>query len=116
MSEVSNIIKFLSGKRFPLSDETRLQSSIEEELQRDGVIFKREFRLSPEDRIDFLIGRVGVEVKIKGGKLAIYRQVERYAQRDAVDALILVTNVAMGMPEEINGKPVHVFNLGRAWL
>lgn len=116
MRDTQTIISFFAGKRFPLSDEKRLQTAIEEEFQRAGILYEREFRLSPKDVIDFIVGRVGIEVKIKGGKLAIFRQVERYAQHDGIDALILATNVAMGMPEEINGKPVHVVNLGRAWL
>lgn len=111
--------KFLSGKRFPLSDEKRLQQAIEEEFQRAGVLYSREHLLSGTDRkdiIDFVIGDTGIEVKIKGGKLAIYRQLERYAEHDELACIVLVTNVAMGLPEEISGKPVHMVNLARAWL
>jgi hypothetical protein len=106
----------LAGKMFPLSDEKRLQNAIEDELQRAGVIVKREYRLSTKDIIDFMVGSVGIEVKIKGGKLDIYRQLERYAEHELVSHLILVTNVAMGLPPDIKGKPTSIINLARAWL
>lgn len=110
------IIRILSGTRFPLSNEKLLQAAIEEEFDAHGVEHLREHRLSDADIIDFTVGRIGLEVKIKGTKREIFRQVERYAVHDIIDEIILATNVPMGMPAEINGKAVHVFNLSRAWL
>lgn len=110
------IIRVLAGCRFPLSNEKLLQAAIQEEFDAHGVEHSREHRLSAADIPDFLIGRIVVEVKIKGSKRDIYAQVKRYADHDVVDELILATNVPTGMPTEINGKPVHVFNLARAWL
>lgn len=110
------IIQHLSGKRFSLSDEKRLQAEMEETFTAAGIEYDREYRLSHKDIIDFKIGRIGIEVKIKGGKLNIHRQIERYAASDELDEIILATNVATGMPETIKDKKIHVFNLGRAWL
>ena len=110
------ISQILSSRRFSLSNEKRLQEEIAEALALAGVQLVREFRLDAGSIIDFMVGDVGIEVKIKGSKLSIFRQVERYAGFDQIRQLLLVTNVPMGMPAEINGKPVFVFNLAKAWL
>lgn len=106
----------LSRLRLPLSTEVKLQLAIAEEFDAAGVDYEREVQLSPEDRPDFMIGDVAIEVKIKGSKRAIFHQVERYAQHARVRELILISNVAMGFPPEINGKPVYFHNLAKAWL
>ncbi|AMX93707.1 MULTISPECIES: hypothetical protein [Mesorhizobium] len=116
MTTVQQIIGLLAGIRLPLSDEKRLQAAISDEFTLADIPHEREVRLSPEDVIDFMCGEIGIEVKIKGGKRAIFHQVERYAQHDSIKELILVSNVAMGFPPEINGKPVYFHNLAKAWL
>lgn len=113
---VQTIMALFSRLRLPLSDEKRLQAAIAEEFDAAGIVYEREARLSPADVIDFMSGEIGIEVKIKGSKRAIFHQVERYAQHDRVKELILVSNVAMGFPPEINGKPVYFHNLAKAWL
>ena len=95
----------------------RDREEIEAALIEAGIPTAREVRLSDEDIIDFVVDEtIGIEVKIKGSKMAIYRQMERYAQHASLSALILITNVPTGFPEEINGKPVYVVNLAKAWL
>ncbi len=116
MSELQKIVHLMSSRRFSLSDEKRLQAEMEELFTAAAFSFKREHRLDSRSIIDFMFGDVGVEVKIKGSRLNIYRQLERYAEFEAVRCLLLVTNVPMGLPELINGKPAHVINLARAWL
>lgn len=93
-----------------------MQLSIEEALDAAGFPNKREHRLSVADRIDFMIGSVGLEAKTRCNKRAIYRQLERYAQHDEIEALILVTGTAMGLPAAINGKPIYLVATGRAAL
>lgn len=113
----ADIVRFIEGARWPLSNEKLLQSEIETQLQERGVEFEREVRLFDGDIIDFVLdGSIGVEVKIKGSKLAIYRQVERYCLHDRVQSLVLVTNVATGLPQFINGKPTFIASLGKGWL
>jgi hypothetical protein len=118
MSNVHQIIALLKRSRFSLSDEKKLQEEIGDALTAAGVEFSREHRLNAKDIPDFMIGGIAVEIKIKAGagKLAIYRQVERYCQHDDVKEIILVSNVPMGLPAVINGKPAHFVNLGKAWL
>ena len=116
--KVQEIIQILSGCRFPLANEKMLQAAIEEEFDAHGVEHSREHRLSSEDVIDFFFEAegIGAEIKIKGSKRAIYGQIQRYAKHDCIRELILVTNVPMGVPAEVEGKPVYVVNLAKAWL
>lgn len=74
----------------------------------------REVRLGSRDRIDFLVGRVGVEVKVGGTLAEVVRQLLRYAERDEIDSLVLVTTQQRhrGAPRELNGKPVLVIWMG----
>lgn len=103
--------------RLLIDDEKAVQAAISERLTAAGVDHEREVRLSPRDVIDFVcVGRVGIEVKIKGGRRAILRQVERYAASDQLVAIVVVTAVAIGLPLEIAGKPISVVSIGRAWL
>ena len=116
MTTVAEIVAALRPLRLPLSDEIRLHQHMADAFDSAGIGYQREVRLSPRDRVDFLVGTVGIEVKIKGGKRDIFRQLERYAEHDGVGALLLVSNVPMGLPPTINGKPVTYFSLARAWL
>jgi len=111
-----HLIDVLNSYRWPLSDEKVLQAEIARAFQAQDITFRREVYLGPGDIVDFMVGDVAVEVKIKGAKRAIYRQLERYAAHDAVGAILLATNVPMGLPEHINGKPVSIAALGRGWL
>jgi hypothetical protein len=110
------MVLFLGNRRFHLSDEKRLQSLIAAEFVTAGIEHEREVRLSGADIIDFMVGDIGIEVKIKGQRREIYRQCERYCRHEKVKALILATNVAMGFPPELAGKATYFVHLGRAWL
>lgn len=113
---VDDVLIALRGQRLPLSDEKKLQASIAVLFEAAALPLEREVRLSPSDIIDFFGEGIGIEVKIKGGKRDIYHQLERYAKHDAVEQLILVTNVPIGMPPEIEGKPIYVHSIAKAWL
>lgn len=73
--------------------EVDLQDEIAERLDRAGIWHQREARLSPEDRIDFLVeGGIGIEVKSGvQNRSAVRTQLVRYAQHEKVNALILAT-------------------------
>lgn len=113
----SELAKLLSRTRLPSGNEAALQLAIEQALRSAEVSFEREKRLSAADRIDFLAaGGIGIEAKVRYPKRAIYRQLERYAERIEVTALILVTGTAIGVPPALNGKPIFYVSLGRASL
>lgn len=111
-----DIASILRRTRLRISNEAWLQHDIEAALNKAGIDYAREKRLSPADRPDFMCGTVAIEAKARYAKRSIYRQLERYAAHDAVSAIILVSGTAMGMPAEINGKPVLVVSIGMAFL
>lgn len=115
-SMAERIVVALRRHRFHLVDEKRLQAEIAAVLDGEALAHEREVKLASGSVIDFLVGDVGLEVKIKGGKKSIYRQCERYCGFDQVKTLVLATNRSMGVPPAIGGKPVYVVSLGKAWL
>ena len=105
----------LAGKRFPLENENATQAAIFDVLRAQfGAAVEREAP-APGGRVDFRVDHIGVEVKIKGQRAAIERQVARYLT-GPFDGLLLVTSRAIGLPGIISGKPGRVFNMGAAWL
>ncbi|MEN5084281.1 hypothetical protein ABE438_17510 [Bosea sp. TWI1241] len=110
------IVRLIESLRLPLSDEKALQAALEPHLLKHCGLALRENNLGDGDIIDFLVDGVGVEIKIKGQRRAIFRQCQRYCAHDSIQALVLATNAAMGLPTTIAGKPVFVASLGRGWL
>lgn len=118
------IARLISLGRYELGNEKATQEGIWRRLfveQTDfpGLAVQRERRLGPGDIVDFFVPAAGVAVEVKlkrNSGREILRQLERYAAHDAVQALVLVTNRAMGLPPEIKGKPTWYVSLGRAWL
>lgn len=110
------ILNWLSWKRFSLEDEKALQREIAVHMEQQFDDLQREYRLDSRNIVDFFIRGIAIEIKIKGKKMAIYKQCERYAAFDEVKKIILLTNKAMGFPEYVNDKRVYVLNLGKAWL
>lgn len=114
---IEQIVATLRRARFRIGTEAALQASIADALDDAGAAFAAEVRLAPGERIDFMVEPgIGIEAKVKCDKRAIYRQLERYAGREQVKALILVTGTAMGLPREIGGKPLFYVSIGRGWL
>lgn len=66
-------------------------------------------------RIDLVVERTGIEVKVKGTAEEVVRQLQRYAHSDALDALVLATTryAHTDVPDEIGGKPVAVAYLAK---
>jgi hypothetical protein len=63
-------------------------------------------------RIDFMVGSVGIEVKVGFSWADVVTQLHRYAQSQMITDLILVTTRMLHtMPGRMNGKPVTVVNL-----
>jgi hypothetical protein len=119
---VDDLLNFFKKNRFSLEDEKTLQAEIALKLATEDrfphrLPYLREFRLDDHSIIDFLVNEnIGIEVKLKGSAMSIFRQCERYCQFPAIEALILLTNKSMALPPEINGKPCFVQNLSEAWL
>lgn len=101
--------------RFRQGDEYLLHADLAAHMERAGIKFEREVRLSPGNRIDFLCeGGIGIECKARARKREVFRQLERYAEEPTITALFLVTATAMGLPAAANGKPLFYIPLGRS--
>jgi hypothetical protein len=127
------VTAFLRRQPFPLGTEMILQANMAVALKAGGFVFERERRLArPEDSgvsrtqpkadiADFFLpcdggNGVVVEVKIKGSRRALLDQCERYCQSPDTAVLVVATNLALGFPESLHGKPCFVASLGRGWL
>jgi len=104
------IVGSLATTRTSHTDEAGLQQMIESILQLQGLDVQREVRLTPSDRIDFMVGRVGIEVKVASSLAEVTRQLRRYAITGAVDHLVLVTTKVRhrSIGPDILGVPVTV--------
>lgn len=121
IAALQRIVRAIEGMKAPLDSEAAAQHAIFAALTDIDPEAKAEVRLAPTSRIDFTCStggvRVGIEVKIdKGNRREIYRQLERYASLSLLDAIVLASNRAIGLPPTICGVPVAVASLGRGWL
>lgn len=93
VDDTTRVAELISGTRFLYQDEAGLQGALAELL---GDAFpgrlQREVWIGPGERIDFMVDRIGIEVKVGGSPAAVRRQLARYAATGAIDALILVTS------------------------
>lgn len=110
----TSIRELLGGHRFHYANEDQLQAGIAAALTAAGIAHEREVRLTAHDRIDFLVERLGIEVKVGHPLASVIRQLHRYAQCEQIDELLLITNRCNHalVPESINGKRIEVLFLG----
>lgn len=116
--QIAGVLEVLRGIRINVVfEEYMLQELIAQLLTAAGMPFSKEYRLAPRNRIDFLVqGGIGIEVKKgKPNAAQVYRQLERYAAFDAVQAVILVVERNVSVPDRICGKRCIVFGLNRLW-
>ncbi|MDE3022709.1 MAG: hypothetical protein KGI54_12765 [Pseudomonadota bacterium] len=115
---VSRLVGIIHGYPFSLSTEKNLQAEVEQVLTHEGIRFDREKYLSPQDIPDFFIeGGLVMECKMHGArKKNVYRQLCRYARYEEVNALILVSNLSMGLPPDLHTKPLYFASLSRGWM
>lgn len=109
----------LRAYRFRYSTEKDLQAGIQRALQAAGIVHEREWKLGGDlGVVDFMVGRIAVEIKTKGSPSQVARQLIRYCKSEEVDAIILVTGKsALGtLPETLNGKPVYLLALWGTFL
>lgn len=100
--------------RFSVVNEGELQLAVASIFSKLGWTFEREVRLTPRDRIDFIVGSAGIELKVKGQADAVWRQMARYSESPRVSSLVLLTTVARHMvasPTTLQEKPVYTVHL-----
>ena len=115
---MQHVIAAIERFRFRYSNEDELQEGLAAALESAGFDVEREVRLSARDRIDLLVGRVGIECKVAGKPDAVAAQCARYCESDRVDGVVLVTNRArhLQIAAAAGGKPVVVVPLLEAGL
>ncbi len=116
---VKKLVAALRRRRFNYQNEKDLQAGVETALTEDGFQFVREHALGDAGTVDFFVGGfLGVEIKIKGSPSEVARQLLRYAGRDEVKGLVLVTgrSALSSLPDRLMGKPLHLVELWRTFL
>lgn len=114
-----HVVRLIQSHRFDLSTEKHLQANLETALRNAGLPFEREKRLSQTDIPDFLINDcIVIECKLKGKnrKIDVFKQLSRYAAHQDVTAIVLASDMSIGLPHEIGGKPVYSASITRGWL
>lgn len=115
--QIQTVLDALSAVRVPaVPGEYDIHAEVSAALDRAGIRHSHEFWLAPRCRIDFLAGRVGIEIK-KGrpSPSALREQLHRYLTSEALDAAVVVTQRAVLLPSTICGKPVEQVSLNRLW-
>lgn len=115
--DIDRVVSALSAVRMPAQpEEYDIHAAVARALDDAGLAYAHEFRLAPRCRIDFCVGRVGIEVK-KGRPASsdLVKQLRRYLASDALDAAVVVTQRVTSLPTTINGKPVVLVSLNRLW-
>lgn len=113
---MDELVKFLRGFRYPFGTEKELQDAVETAVSGSwGVV--REYGRGA-DRIDFAvltgIGVVALECKVDGGPSDVLRQLLRYASRDDIAGVVLLTSRHTHRWGETTlcGKPFEVVWVG----
>lgn len=107
--KAAELSDLLARYRISGMSEAVVQKQIERVLTQEGVEFCREVEIAPGDRIDFMVGTVGVEVKTKGTRSQIIRQLARYVRNERVEEIILAASsrrILVSVPDEITGMPI----------
>lgn len=116
--EMRAVLRALSAIRVEkaVPEESELHAAVAKALSEAGLSAKHEAVVAPRCRIDFLCGRIGIEIKKgKVPRARLHSQCARYLASDELDALVLVSPNALYLPETIGGKPAVIFSLNRLW-
>lgn len=113
---LSRIVHIIQSRRINVSTEIAAHNAIHVALIANGMDVQREVWLSDADRIDLLVGTIGIEVKVAGSRRDIWRQLSRYAANPAIEGLVLATATAWPVIKQINGTQLRIASLTRGWL
>jgi hypothetical protein len=112
VSDLESLRSIVALARVRHTTELELQDGLAEILTGNGIGFVRERALG-DDRVDFFIEGIALEVKTRGGLSDVTRQLHGYAEHEDVTAVLLATTLARHnqMPDHMNGKPVAVAHM-----
>ena len=113
----SRIAAIIERTRVGISTEESAHLAVLDALRAAGMDVQAEVWITDSDRVDLLVEGVGIEVKVKGGRRDIYRQLQRYARSDRIEALVLATGLAWPSSiKDVDGTPLIAASLTRGWL
>ena len=115
--KLSAIRRAIEALRIPLTEsEYQLHALIAAALRDGGFVVQHEAPIAPRCRVDFLVDGVGVEVKRgKPDRRRLAEQCRRYLESDALEAIIIVVDTRVNLPNTLCGKPVIVIGLNKLW-
>lgn len=116
-ARIGRVVAALAAVRVPARpEEYDIHAAVAEALAAAGLEYQHEYRLGPRRRIDFRVGRIGIEVK-KGRPASseLAAQLKRYLESDDLDAVVVVAQRVAAVPDDIGGKPVRYVSLNRLW-
>lgn len=107
------IMRAFDGYAVRAIEEAVLQDSVARVLRTSGIAFDEQVVLGPGERIDFLCGAVGVELKTKGGMAPLIRQLARYAAHERIEALVVISTLRRlgAVPPSVGAKPVFTLTV-----
>jgi hypothetical protein len=120
MTSAKDVILVLQQYRLTFHTENELQLVIGEILADAKIPHRREVRVGPRNRLDFLCdGGLAIETKLAANKFpgGLLRQLQRYADLDVVTEILVVgSGMLSGIPQTLNEKPVSFhFLVGSAF-
>lgn len=113
------VVQALCQSSYRFVDENALHAGLAEAMTAAGIAFEHEVVAGAKDRFDFLLASgIVIEVKTKGSLSVALSQVDRYAARRDVTAVVLVTNLPWGssnaLPDDLHGKPIRLARVSRS--
>jgi hypothetical protein len=114
---MEEILTALRTLRAPFArEEYSIHTMVLEVLAAHGFHPLHEVVLGPRQRIDFMCGAIGIEIKRgKPQPSKLLPQISGYLASDALSALVLVTQRHVDLPHMMLGKPVRVLSLNALW-
>lgn len=111
-----SVVETLPRFAYRFANEVTLHEGMAQVLTAAGIAFQHEVVAGPKDRFDFLVAPgIVIEAKIKGSLAKALAQIDRYAARTDVTAVVLVTTRFWGSTgahvDQLHGKPVRIIKL-----
>jgi hypothetical protein len=109
--QVERVTQVLRAYRARPQNELDIQLGLAAIFDEHGVVYQREVVLTQKDRIDFLVGTLGIEIKLQGSRHQVFQQLTRYLAHERIGEVMLFTTKSQlrVMPTHHGQKRIHVF-------
>jgi len=115
--EKQAVLIAVQGIRAPAcNEEYDIHRMVQQAREQAGLLFRHEATLAPGCRIDFLVGRTGIEIKkSRPDRKRLIQQLHRYLESDMLDSVIVISERTVSLPAKLLGKEVTEVSLSRLW-